>query len=77
MLDILLIEILIALIAYPIYYNVRILYFSYSKLLKTQREYTKGALGRIATFDKLMVDKMQTMKTTQVNNKDDTNDGYA
>ena len=43
--------------------------------MMVQREYMNNALGRIATFDKLMVDKMKKMKDNQ--DEGGGNIGYA
>ena len=75
MIDIFLIIVLIALITYPLYYTVKLLFFAKSKAMMVQREYMNNALGRIATFDKLMVDKMKKMKNNQ--DDGDSNIGYA
>ena len=76
MVNISLIIVLILLITYPLYFNIRILFFTHAKCMKTHRDYMNNAVGRIATFDKLMVDKMKKIKQTQDNNSGD-NIGYA
>ena len=75
MIDIYLIIVLIALISYPLWFTTKLLYFARAKAMMVQREYMNNALGRIATFDKLMVDKMKKMKDNQDNGGD--NVGYA
>lgn len=76
MIDIYLIIVLIALITYPLYFAVRLLFFAKSKSMMIQRKYMNDALGRIATFDKLMIDKMKKMKQSQDDNGGD-DVGYA